>query len=204
MRQAFRGWKVIKNPESTADEVVDGWADVAQAAERAHKVFKTMMTGTPVDSYPLVRLIIKGTREGAGNVYDEHGVFYEGCGPDKYMHEGKELTGCYVDREFGETGANSSMFKWLDILSGTAKERSAYTLNPARIEKLKNVYVNDADPGDLGDNPIDSLQRAFEAFTVPTVHLNILARDNRIAEEMNLQEHESDEKLVDCWEKVAY
>ena len=204
MSQAFRGWKAISADHSTADQVIQGWKDVAQAAERAHKVFKTMMTGTPVDSYPLVRLIIKGTREGCGTVFDEHGVFYEDCGPDAFTYDGRKMSGCFVDREFGETGANSSMFKWFDILSGTAKERSAYNLNPAKIEKLRGIYTNDEDPGDLGDNPIDSMQRAFEAFTVPTIHLNVLARDNRRAEELNLQEHDQDPKLADCWETVAF
>jgi len=156
-----------------------------------------MMKGTPKDSFPLVRLIMKGTRDGCGSVFDDHGVFYEDCGPDKFNYDGKSMIGCFVDREFGATGANSCIFKWFDMLSGTAKERSAYNLDPAKIEKLRKIYANDEDPVDLGDNPIDSLQRVFEAFTTPTIHLNVLARNNRRVEEINLFEHDSDPKLAD-------
>jgi hypothetical protein len=67
---------------------VSGWSLIATAAERAHKVFKTMLINTPADSYPAVRLPIKGVRGALGSVYPLHGVFYEGLGSDTF-HDGR-------------------------------------------------------------------------------------------------------------------
>ena len=43
-----------------------------------------MLAGTPPDSYPAIRLPIKGVRGACGSVYHKHGVFYEGVGSDVY------------------------------------------------------------------------------------------------------------------------
>ena len=64
--------------------------------------------------------------------------------------------------------------------------------------------MNDADASNLGDDPIDSLQRAFEALTIPAIHLNVLSQDNNRADALNILDHEADPRLADCWEKVAY
>ena len=51
-----------------------------------------------------------------GTVYHEHGVFYEGAGSDEFTSGDEKLVGAYVDDEWGQTGANSSMYKWFDLL----------------------------------------------------------------------------------------
>lgn len=46
------------------------------------------------------------------------GVFYEGVGSETYVKDGKTIHGVYVNNEWGQTGANSSMYKYFDILIG--------------------------------------------------------------------------------------
>lgn len=210
MKHAFAGWDLIRRAEATADEVLKGWTMVAEAAERAHKTFNTMMTGTPAASYPSVRLMIKGVRGACGTVYPPHGVFYEGCGSASFSwatpgsSSPKQLAGCFVDREFGQTGANSSMYKWFDVLIGVTKQRHAYDLNEKQIATMKGVLLGDQDPGNMGSNPIDSMQRAFDLLTRPPLHLEQLVR---LAEQVEASPHlldvKSDPRLADNWELIA-
>jgi hypothetical protein len=84
--------------------------------------------------------------------------------------------GIYVDNEWGQTGANSSMYKWFDIVTGTAQLRQAYAADAPTLEKLSQVLLGERDSGDLGDNPIDSMQRAFDLFTRPGANLRFAGR----------------------------
>lgn len=72
-------------------------------------------------------------------MYHQHGVFYEGVGNDTYIKDGKTLTGVYVDSEWGQTGANSSMYKYFDILIGVAQVRQAFGTDPMMISKMQKV-----------------------------------------------------------------
>jgi hypothetical protein len=93
-----------------------GWEDVVEAARRANRVFHTMLHNTPPDSYPKIRLPIKGVRGACGSVYHKHGVFYEGVGSEEHvMNDGSTIFGVNVDDEWGQTGANSSMYKWYGV-----------------------------------------------------------------------------------------
>jgi hypothetical protein len=133
-----------------------------------------MLKNTPAHSYPSIRLPIKGVRGACGTVYHKHGVFYEGCGNETYVQAGKTLTGVFVDNEWGQTGANSSMYKYFDILIGVANVRQAFGTDPIMISKMQQVYEGSLDSGELGVNPIDSMQRAFDLFTRPIKHMKIL------------------------------
>ena len=54
MRRAFHGTeRILKGDKG-------GWDDVVEAARRANRVFHTMLANTPPDSYPAIRLPIKG------------------------------------------------------------------------------------------------------------------------------------------------
>eukprot|EP00672_Neobodo_designis_P027703 CAMPEP_0174853504 /NCGR_PEP_ID=MMETSP1114-20130205/28749_1 /TAXON_ID=312471 /ORGANISM="Neobodo designis, Strain CCAP 1951/1" /LENGTH=612 /DNA_ID=CAMNT_0016088159 /DNA_START=106 /DNA_END=1944 /DNA_ORIENTATION=- len=220
MRRAFIGWEKMQDKNIDGDGLVAAWADIAVAAERSHRVFNTMMTNTPADSYPLIRLPIKGVRGACGNVFPPNGVFYEGCGTQPFQmpsdsdaavaaaaKDGADLatmTGAYVDREFGQTGANSSMYKWLDIFVGVTKQRSAYALTPAQRDKMRRVVRGEDDAGSLGENPIDSMQRAFDLLTRPAVHLHELATVAEKVETGPFLHHKSDPRLKDLWELAAF
>ena len=175
---------------------ISGWQLIATAAERAHKVFKTMLVNTPAESYPAVRLPIKGVRGALGSVYPLHGVFYQGLGSDTF-HDGQFLRhGIYVDNEWGQTGANSSMYKWFDIVTGTAQLRQAYAADAQTLEKLSQVLLGERDSGDLGNNPIDSMQRAFDLLTRPDAHMQMLVDTHQQVQAMGLLEDKRPEVLL--------
>lgn len=169
MRRAFDGGKKI----CSGDE--SGWEDVVEAARRANRVFSTMLVNTPPESYPKIRLPIKGVRGACGSVYHRHGVFYEGVGSDEHvMLDGTKITGVYVDDEWGQTGANSSMYKWFDLFCGVTQARNGYSTDPISLTKMAAVFERRMNSGELGDNPIDSMQRAFDLFTRPPYHMKTL------------------------------
>ena len=187
MKLAFTGWNKIlvasaaiannneQNNNNKQDSIIDGWKDIVKAAKNANKVFHTMTINTPPSSYPLIRLPIKGVRHACGTVYHPHGVFYEGIGLDEYYDGQKNLLkGIYIDNEWGQTGANSSMYKWFDIFCGVAQTRNAYNLDSVGRMKMSAVFNGTMDSGELGDNPIDSMQRSFDLFTRPSLHMKIL------------------------------
>lgn len=66
------------------------------------------------------------------------------------------------------------MYKWFDLFCGVAKARHAYEVDAISLSKMSDVFDGKIDPGQLGDNPIDSMQRAFDLFTRPPLHMQIL------------------------------
>jgi hypothetical protein len=106
MKAAFQGLNDIIDGKEA------GWDLIVESARRANRVFHTMLTNTPPDTYPAIRLPIKGVRGACGTVYHNHGVFYEGVGTQEFANaDGKLLNGLYINNEWGQTGANSSMYK---------------------------------------------------------------------------------------------
>lgn len=190
MGGAFRGFAQVMAGD------INGWQLIATAAERAHKVFKTMLVNTPPESYPAVRLPIKGVRGATGSVYPSHGVFYEGLGADEFRNGPSVRKGIYVDNEWGQTGANSSMYKWFDIVTGTAQLRQAYVADQSTLTKLSQVLLGERDSGDLGDNPIDSMQRAFDLLTRPDAHMHILVEAHQQVQQLGLLQDKRPEVLL--------
>uniref|UniRef100_A0A0G4HW86 Uncharacterized protein n=1 Tax=Chromera velia CCMP2878 TaxID=1169474 RepID=A0A0G4HW86_9ALVE len=208
MRGAFEGWRQIVKGQEKGEkekggidgrEVLEGWHKLAKAAERSHKVFNTMLINTPAESYPEIRLPIKGVRGGCGSVYPPFGVFYQGCGADRFgKEEGavcgasggyfakgageetqRERGGCFVDAEFGQTGANSSMFKFFDVFCGVSEERRAFSLTSSEKKEVERILTDglvgrDGRPVSLGEDPLTAMQRAFDLLTRPALHLGFL------------------------------
>jgi hypothetical protein len=77
-------------------------------------------------------------------------VFYEGVGSETYVKEGKSLQGVYINNEWGQTGANSSMYKYFDILIGVADVRNAFGNDPIMIKKMQDVFAGKIDSIELG------------------------------------------------------
>lgn len=180
MKAAFKGFdKVLAGDKS-------GWDAIVESARRANRVFKTMLVNTPSSSYPKIRLPIKGVRGAAGSVYHPHGVFYQDVGEDTYTVDGISYRGIYIDNEWGQTGANSSMFKYFDILIGVAQARDAFSLDVIMRNKMNQVFQGSVDSGVLGSNPIDSMQRAFDLFTRPPLHMHILVDTDKLSHEKNI------------------
>ena len=66
------------------------------------------------------------------------------------------------------------MYKWFDLFCGVAKARHAYEVDNIALSKMEDLFNGKTDPGELGDNPIDSMQRAFDLFTRPPLHMKTL------------------------------
>ena len=64
-------------------------------------------------------------------------MFYEGAGSDEFTSGDEKLVGAYVDDEWGQTGANSSMYKWFDLLCGVSAARQATTCDPIMMSKVR-------------------------------------------------------------------
>ncbi len=174
LRKAFIGLEQVL----AGNEV--GWDAIVEAAWRAHKVFETMLTNTPADSYPDVRLPIQGTRSAQGKTYPGFGVFYGGMGEDTLVAKyGNVLIGAYVSGEWGQTGANSSLFKWLDILIGLAKQRDAFPVEATKLANIAAMLKGEIDSGRLSDEPLDAMQRAFDFLTRPPLHMQMLVKDDQ-------------------------
>lgn len=113
-------------------------------------------------------------------MYHKHGVFYEGVGTESYvLEDGSRISGVYIDDEWGQTGANSSMYKWFDLFCGVTNARQAYSADPIALSKMAEVFDGRLDSGQLGNNPIDSMQRAFDLFTRPPLHMRLLVRTDQ-------------------------
>lgn len=163
----------------------------------AHTLIHT--TSSPPESYPKIRLPIKGVRGACGTVYHMHGVFYEGIGSDEYILKdgsSKKITGVFIDNEWGQTGANSSMYKWFDLFCGVTQARQAYSSDPISLSKMAAVFDGRMDSGELGDNPIDSMQRAFDLFTRPPLHMQILVNTEKRLRESGVLESKDPQVLL--------
>ena len=58
--------------------------------------------------------------------------------------------GVFVDNEWGQTGANSSMYKYFDILVGVTQMRQAFAIDPIMMSKMAQVFEGRLDSGELG------------------------------------------------------
>jgi len=200
MKMAFEGLDGVLKGD------VESWDLIVEASRRAHQVFKTMLATTTPESYPMVRLPIKGVRGALGSVYPPHGVFYEGIGIDTYVdpESGDTLSGAYVDNEWGQTGANSSMYKFFDLLVGVTKSRKAYTHDQETLSKMLKVFKGELDSGNLGTNPIDSMQRSFDLFTRPSNHMKMLVETEAMVIDSRILEDNRPEVLLKRLELAKY
>lgn len=217
MRDAFAGYNAFKAGD------IEGLTAVVSAAERAHKIFKTMTSHTRPKDYPDVRLMIQGTRsstataENPVTVYPEHGVFYEGVGTDVWRYDASmgvadpylgqtDIQGAYVKGEWGQTGANSSMFKWFDIIAGVADVRSAYDNSDDYLAKMKAVLEGRLDSAELksGADKISAMQNAFDLFTRPDEHLDLLVELSHEVQEADGFLKNKDPKVLMKRFEIAY
>jgi hypothetical protein len=61
--------------------------------------------------------------------------------------------------------------------------RQAFGIDPIMMSKMGQVYEGRIDSGELGNNPIDSMQRAFDLFTRPPIHMRKLVEvESRVTE----------------------
>ncbi len=119
--------------------------------------------------------------------------------------DGERLLGVYVDNKWGQTGSNSSMYKWFDLLCGVAQARLAYSVDPPSLSRMEAVFDGRLDSGELGDNPIDSMQRAFDLLTRPPLHMRLLVdTEAKIRHCQAFDPRLHDPSTLLQWLRVAY
>jgi hypothetical protein len=74
----------------------------------------------------------------------------------------------------GYSNESASIFFRFDMFCGVSEIRQAYSTDPISLTKMAAVFEGRMDSGELGDNPIDSMQRSFDLFTRPPLHMKIL------------------------------
>ena len=196
MRYAFKGWDLVKQGKHN-----EGLELIVKGARRAHLIFKTMLAGTPANDkdgkigYATVRMMIAGVLGKAGKMYPDHGVAYEDCGEELFSQSLKlptlqHLTDikkvAVVDDEFGQTGANSSMYKKLDAILGITKHRGAFIPTDENLITIEQVLKKEIPATKLDNDPIIAMQKAFDLYTRPVDALNDLIQTTIDAEKVNL------------------
>ena len=196
MRFAFKGWDLVKQGKHN-----EGLELIVKGARRAHLIFKTMLAGTPANDkegkigYATVRMMIAGVLGKAGKMYPDHGVAYEDCGGELFSESLKLTTlqhlsdikkVAVVDDEFGQTGANSSMYKKLDAILGITKHRGAFIPTDDNLTTIKRVLKKEIPATKLDNDPIIAMQKAFDLYTRPVNALSDLIQTTIDAEKINL------------------
>ncbi len=205
MRLAFKGWDLVKQGNKE-----DGMNLVITAAERAHKIFKTMLSGTPAHpttdkiGYADIRLPIAGVLGKSGSVYSPHGVAYDECGLDTLELGNTKKHVTFVDDEWGQTGANSSMYKFLDAILGVTSKRGAFKTTPEYLGTIEQVLSKQKPSIELDKDPIVAMQTSFDFFTRPVNALQTLIETNHEAESMKLHTDLSNNALNIQFLQLAY
>ena len=205
MRLAFKGWDLVKQGNKE-----EGMNLVITAAERAHKIFKTMLSGTPAHpttdkiGYADIRLPIAGVLGKAGSVYPPHGVAYDECGIDTFELGNTKKYVATVDDEWGQTGANSSMYKFFDAILGVTSKRGAFKTTPEYLGTIEQVLSKQKPSIELDKDPIVAMQTSFDFFTRPVNALETLIETNHAAESMKLHTDLSNNALNIQFLQLAY
>lgn len=88
-------------------------------------------------------------------------------------------------------------YKFFDVLIGVANVRQAFGTDPIMISKMQKVYEGTMDSGELGNNPIDSMQRAFDLFTRPIKHMKTLVDTHTKIVKSNILEDDNPSVLLE-------
>ena len=205
MRLAFKGWDLVKEGKKE-----EGMNLVITAAERAHKIFKTMLSGTPAHpttdkiGYADIRLPIAGVLGKAGSVYPPHGVAYDECGIDTFEIGNTKKYVAFVDDEWGQTGANSSMYKFFDAILGVTSKRGAFKTTPDYLGTIEKVLSKQMPSIELDKDPIVAMQSSFDFFTRPVNALQTLIDTNHSAESLSLHQDLTNNALNIQFLQLAY
>ena len=84
----------------------------------------------------------------------------------------------------------------MDIVIGVADARSAFAVDTVLLTKMDKVFKRELDSGELGSNPIDSMQRAFDLFTRPPMHMKTLVDLDRRVKEAGILENDDTNVLL--------
>ena len=179
----------------------DNLEKIELALKQSNQIFNCMWeVSEPMLYNKEVRIFIQGLYGNQGSIYDDKGLFFEGCGDTHSDVHNKK--GCYVENLHGQTGANSSYHPLADEITGVGKHTHAYVcdnnVDTCIIENIlsKGFLTDDDLPCDC---EIDSLTKLLKSFRVgyrpPAHHAMIVKTSQALQNSSYFSTIESDENL---------
>ena len=171
------------------------------ALRQSNQIFNCMWeVSQPLLYNKEVRIFIQGLYGNQGSIYDDKGLFFEGCG--NIYSDVHNKKGCYIEHLHGQTGANSSYHPLADEITGVGKHTNAYVcdnkVDTCIIENiLSKGFITDNDlPSDC---EIDSLTKLLKSFRVgyrpPAHHAMIVKTSQALQNSSYFDTIESNENL---------
>jgi hypothetical protein len=194
---------MIQNSLDAIDgnNIAQNLEQIELALKQSNQLFNCMWkVSEPLLYNKEVRIFIQGLYGNQGSIYDDRGLFFEGCG--ETYSEIHNIKGCYIGHLHGQTGANSSYHPIADEITGIGKHTHAYVcdneVDSCIIENiLSKGFIADEDlPCDC---EIDSLTKLLKSFRVgyrpPAHHAMIVKTREKLQNSSYFDTIESDQNL---------
>ncbi|HIF29266.1 MAG: hypothetical protein ABGW72_00290 [bacterium] len=194
---------MIQNSLDAIDgnNIAQNLEQIELALKQSNQLFNCMWkVSEPLLYNKEVRIFIQGLYGNQGSIYDDRGLFFEGCG--ETYSEIHNMKGCYIGHLHGQTGANSSYHPIADEITGIGKHTHAYVcdneVDSCIIENiLSKGFIADEDlPCDC---EIDSLTKLLKSFRVgyrpPAHHAMIVKTREKLQNSSYFDTIESDQNL---------
>ena len=194
---------MIQNSLDAIDgnNIAQNLEQIELALKQSNQLFNCMWkVSEPLLYNKEVRIFIQGLYGNQGSIYDDKGLFFEGCG--ETYSEIHNMKGCYIEHLHGQTGANSSYHPIADEITGIGKHTHAYVcdneVDACIIENiLSKGFIADEDlPCDC---EIDSLTKLLKSFRVgyrpPAHHAMIVKTREKLQNSSYFDTIESDQNL---------
>ena len=194
---------MIQNSLDAIDgnNIAQNLEQIELALKQSNQLFNCMWkVSEPLLYNKEVRIFIQGLYGNQGSIYDDRGLFFEGCG--ETYSEIHNMKGCYIEHLHGQTGANSSYHPIADEITGIGKHTHAYVcdnqVDACIIENiLSKGFIADEDlPCDC---EIDSLTKLLKSFRVgyrpPAHHAMIVKTREKLQNSSYFDTIESDQNL---------
>ena len=194
---------MIQNSLDAIDgnNIAQNLEQIELALKQSNQLFNCMWkVSEPLLYNKEVRIFIQGLYGNQGSIYDDRGLFFEGCG--ETYSEIYNMKGCYIEHLHGQTGANSSYHPIADEITGIGKHTHAYVcdneVDTCIIENiLSKGFIADEDlPCDC---EIDSLTKLLKSFRVgyrpPAHHAMIVKTREKLQNSSYFDTIESDQNL---------
>ena len=184
-----------------SNNISENLEKIELALKQSNQLFNCMWNvSEPLLYNKEVRIFIQGLYGNQGSMYNDKGLFFEGCGETHSKTYDKK--GIYIGKLHGQTGANSSYHPIADEITGVGAHTNAYVcdseIDACIIENiLSKGFIADEDlPVDC---EIDSLTKLLKSFRVgyrpPAHHAMIVKTRQKLQNSSYFNTIESDSNL---------
>ena len=194
---------MIQNSLDAIDgnNIAENLEKIEMALKQSNQLFNCMWNvSEPLLYNKEVRIFIQGLCGNQGSIYDDKGLFFEGCG--ETYSETYNTKGIYIGNLHGQTGANSSYHPIADEITGVGKHTHAYVCdNEVDACIIENILIKGfiADEDLPRDCKIDSLTKLLKSFRVgyrpPAHHAMIVKTREKLQNSSYFDTIESDQNL---------